>query len=82
MLKINIDGNLGNQEVILSDKSTGQLTGIRAFGAINSANEVVQWTFIPANKDHESFVFAGNLYEGLVIESINGKNQYKIHFKK
>ncbi len=33
MLTINVNGNLGNQEVVLSDNTVGTLTGARVFGS-------------------------------------------------
>lgn len=80
MLTININGNLGNREVQLSDNSFGQLAGIRVFGGIAGGPQVIQWTFTSTGHKHEGFVYAGDLVEGLVINSITGKNQYKVHF--
>ncbi|MBV0929180.1 hypothetical protein KTE19_00350 [Lentilactobacillus sp. IMAU92037] len=80
MLTINVNGNLGNQEVILSDNTTGTFTGVRVFGSALSGNQVVQWTFVSTGHQHEGFVYAGDLHEGLEIESMNGHDTYKIHF--
>lgn len=80
MLTINVNGNLGNQEVVLSDNSVGTLTGARVFGSALSGNQVVQWTFISTEHQHEGFVYAGQLVEGLVIQSMNGNDTYRIHF--
>ncbi|MFD1125966.1 hypothetical protein ACFQ22_11450 [Lentilactobacillus raoultii] len=82
MLTLNINGQLGNQEVVLSDNSYGQLSGIRIFGTPAGGAQVIQWTFTATGHKHEGFVYAGNLTEGLVINSITGKDQYKIHFIK
>lgn len=80
MLTLNINANLGNQEVVLSDNSYGQLSEIRVFGSPTGGSQVIQWTFTSTGHKHEGFVFAGNLTEGLVIDSITGKDQYKVHF--
>ncbi|KRL23293.1 hypothetical protein FC98_GL000015 [Lentilactobacillus kisonensis DSM 19906 = JCM 15041] len=75
-----MNGNLGNQEVVLSDNTTGTFTGVRVFGSPLSGNQVVQWTFISTGHTHEGFVYAGDLHEGLEIKSMNGHDTYKIHF--
>ncbi len=80
MLTLNLDGKLGNQQVTLSDNSVGQLSGIRIYGSVVGGNQIVQWTFTSIGHKHEGFVYAGNLTEGLTIDSINGQDQYKIHF--
>ncbi|GEP22619.1 hypothetical protein OQI89_01020 [Lentilactobacillus diolivorans] len=80
MLTINVNGNLGNQEVMLSDNTSGTLTGVRIFGSVIGGNQVIQWTFISTGHKHEGFVYAGDLHEGLVINSMNGNDQYKVHF--
>ncbi|WP_172189437.1 hypothetical protein [Lentilactobacillus kribbianus] len=80
MITMNLNGNMGNQQVRLSDGNYGQLSGVRVFGSIPGTVQAIQWTFIPAAAELEGFVFAGSFEEGQVIRSINGKNEYKIHF--
>ncbi|KRM67793.1 hypothetical protein [Apilactobacillus ozensis] len=79
MLTLNINPNLGNQEVQLSDKSTGQLSGVRISGGF-LGNAVIQWTFISTGHKHEGFVYAGDLQEGQVITSLNNVDKYRVHF--
>ncbi|GLB46967.1 hypothetical protein WR164_09460 [Philodulcilactobacillus myokoensis] len=79
MLTLNLDRRLGNQEVMLSDSSTGQLTGVR-IPSLSVGSRVVQWTFVPADHDHEGFAYAGFFKEGQVIESFSGVTKYKINF--
>ncbi len=81
-LTININPNFGNQQVRLSDNTIGQLAGIRAFGSSMAGNQVIQWTFISTGHFHEGFVVAGQLQEGQVIKSVNGNDEYKVHFTK
>ncbi|AQW22169.1 hypothetical protein PL11_009655 [Lentilactobacillus curieae] len=82
MLTLYVDGNLGNQEVELSDGSTGQLSGVRISGSILGSNSMaVQWTFISTGRAHEGFVYSGAFSDGMIIESMSGKEQYQIKIK-
>ncbi|GAY73144.1 hypothetical protein [Lentilactobacillus kosonis] len=83
MLTLYVDGNLGNQEVELSDGSTGQLSGVRIGGSVLGNNGLtVQWTFVSVGGVHEGFVYAGMFSDGMTIESISGKEKYQIKMKK
>ncbi|UQS85496.1 hypothetical protein MOO46_02605 [Apilactobacillus apisilvae] len=77
MLKLNVNTNFVNQEITLSDKSTGQLSGVRIPSTMGQQD--VQWTFISTGRKHEGFVFTGQLSDGQVINSFNNEDQYKIH---
>ncbi|MCY9806739.1 hypothetical protein OXT66_04155 [Lentilactobacillus senioris] len=80
MITLSLNGQLGNQQVSLSNGSEGQLSGVRIFGGVPGQVQTVQWTFIPGAPELEGFVFAGSFTEGQVIKSITGLNTYKIHF--
>lgn len=80
MITLSLNGNLGNQQVNLSNGVGGQLSGVRIFGGTPGQVQTVQWTFIPAAPELEGFVYAGAFEEGQIIKSINGVNTYKIHF--
>ncbi|GAA6237440.1 hypothetical protein [Apilactobacillus micheneri] len=80
MLKLNVNTNFGNQEIKLSDNSTGQLSGVRI--PVGMGQQVVQWTFISTGQKHENFVYTGQLSEGQIINSMNNSDQYKIHLEK
>ncbi|KRM93733.1 hypothetical protein [Lentilactobacillus senioris] len=80
MITLNLNGNLGNQQVNLSNGAKGQLSGVRIFGGIPGQVQTVQWTFVPGAPELEGFVFAGSFEEGQEIKSITGLNTYKIHF--
>ncbi|UDM31673.1 hypothetical protein [Lentilactobacillus laojiaonis] len=82
MITLNINGNLGNQQITLSDNSVGQLSGVRVFSSFTSGRDVVQWTFVTIGNVHEGFVYAGDFAEGQEISSINGNTIYKVHFVK
>lgn len=79
-LKLNLNPNLGNQEVLLSDKTKGQLSVIRIPNGM--INTVTQWTFVPVNGVHDSFIFTGDFVEGKIINSLNNQDQYVVHFLK
>ncbi|WP_268913185.1 hypothetical protein [Lentilactobacillus sp. SPB1-3] len=82
MLTLYVNGNLGNQEVEISDGTTGQLSGIRIGGSVLNNNSLtIQWTFVSVGGFHEGFVFAGSFEDGMIIDSINGTEKYQIKFR-
>lgn len=77
MLKLKINAQEGNQQIKLSDGTFGQLTGVRIPTGV-FGQEVIQWTFLSVDQIHEGFVYAGPFYDGLVIDSLNAKDQYEV----